>query len=361
MRPKAAVDWHEPARAIEVLAKFDAQATPTLIDAVVSNPVWQVRAAAARAAATLKDESRLVLLTRDRESNVAVEAVKGLAAMKSPKTTAVALAALDSPVSNYQLVREAAEALKGRDADPGEVEPLLTALRRLTREGKDTSRDPRTSILNRLKTLAARRDVSDGPPWVSASHPSLTALLTDFDPEIAKLAAGVIGVASGREPEAHPTERAPEQPTENELREAPASATVTLTDGTHFEMTLLKSEAPIAIARFVKLVKAGYFKNLTIHRVEPLFVVQGGSPHANEYSGADRFLRDEIGLEHNVAGAVGLSTRGRDTADGQFFVDLTDQYRLDFIYTVFAKVNDLTPVLGILEGATIKQISLTSR
>jgi hypothetical protein len=34
---------------------------------------------------------------------------------------------------------------------------------------------------------------------------------------------------------------------------------------------------------------------------------------------------------------------------------------LDFTYTVFAKVSDLTPVLGILEGATIKSIALRAR
>ncbi len=98
-----------------------------------------------------------------------------------------------------------------------------------------------------------------------------------------------------------------------------------LDNGDTIRLTLLSHEAPIAVARFTNLARAGYYDNLTFHRVEPLFVVQGGSPRANEYMGAERFLRDEIGLEHHTTGAVGLSTRGRDTGDGQIFIDLTDQ------------------------------------
>ena len=353
-------EWHLPARALEALAKFDEPATRRILTSASTHAVWQVRAAAARAAATLKDQSLLVAFSRDAESNVATEAVKALSGLNSPQTTTVAIAALESRRSDSQLIRESAEALKKRGPNRAEVTPLLKALGRLTMEGKDTSRDPRTSILNRLKTLAAEKDAS-GVSWVPSGLSALQPLLRDFDPEIAKLAATVLGVVTGTEPAISPTERAPEQPTEAELRDPPAFATVDLTNGDHFQMRLLSKEAPVAVARFARLVKAGYYNNLTFHRVEPLFVVQAGSPHANEYSGADRFLRDEIGLEHNTAGAVGLSTRGRDTGDGQIFIDLTDQYRLDFIYTVFARVPDVTVVTRILEGATIKKIDLGYR
>ena len=33
------------------------------------------------------------------------------------------------------------------------------------------------------------------------------------------------------------------------------------------------------------------------------------------------FMRDELGLWPHVRGAVGISTRGRDTGDAQIFVD----------------------------------------
>jgi cyclophilin family peptidyl-prolyl cis-trans isomerase len=54
--------------------------------------------------------------------------------------------------------------------------------------------------------------------------------------------------------------------------------------------------------------------------------------------GDARYLRDELGLAHHTRGAVGISTRGRDTGDGQIFFDLIAQPRLDHDYTVFAQV-----------------------
>lgn len=351
----ASADWHEPARALEAMAKVDEAAARRLLPVAQKHPTWQVRAAAARAATTLKDEALLVALTRDAEPNVATEAMKGLAALGSAQTTAVAIAALAS--HDYQLVREAAEALKKAGPDAAEVAPLVAALSRLTAEGKDTSRDPRTSILNRLRTLA-RQQNAGGKSWLDASGPrALTPLVRDFDPEIATLAAEVIGAIAGNAPAIRPTERSRPQPTEEQLRNAPEAATIALDSGETIGLTLLVKEAPIAVARFANLARAGYYDHLTFHRVEPLFVVQGGSPGANEYMGADRFFRDEIGLEHHTTGAVGLSTRGRDTGDGQIFIDLTDQYRLDYIYTVFARVSDMGPVDRILEGARIVRIT----
>jgi cyclophilin family peptidyl-prolyl cis-trans isomerase len=52
-------------------------------------------------------------------------------------------------------------------------------------------------------------------------------------------------------------------------------------------------------------------------------------------------MRDELGLAHHSRGAVGISTRGRDTGDGQIFFDLIAQPRLDHDYTVFANVSSL--------------------
>ena len=62
----------------------------------------------------------------------------------------------------------------------------------------------------------------------------------------------------------------------------------------------------------------------------------------------------------HVRGAVGISTRGRDTGDAQIFIDLLDQARLNDNYTVFAQVRDVvasnTVMDRVLEGAVIKTI-----
>jgi cyclophilin family peptidyl-prolyl cis-trans isomerase len=70
-------------------------------------------------------------------------------------------------------------------------------------------------------------------------------------------------------------------------------------------------------------------------------------------------MRDEVGLQSNVRGAVGVSTRGRDTGDAQFFVNLLDNPRLDHEYTVFALVTSGMDVVdAIVEGDVIERIEI---
>ena len=89
----------------------------------------------------------------------------------------------------------------------------------------------------------------------------------------------------------------------------------------------------------------------------PNFVIQGGSPGANEYAGDGAFSRDELGLLSNQRGSVGVSTRGRDTGDAQFYVNLVDNLRLDHAYTVFGQVESGMDVVdAIVEGDVIEAV-----
>ena len=104
-------------------------------------------------------------------------------------------------------------------------------------------------------------------------------------------------------------------------------------------------------ARILQLVRAGYYDGGNWHRVEPDFVIQGGGPGTNEYVGYDRYLRDELGTIAHPRGTVGMSTRGHDTGDAQWFINLKDNPRLVRDYTVFAEVVEGMDVVdGILEG-----------
>jgi cyclophilin family peptidyl-prolyl cis-trans isomerase len=112
----------------------------------------------------------------------------------------------------------------------------------------------------------------------------------------------------------------------------------------------------MTVDRFLKLVNVDrYYEGLTIHRIVPNFVIQAGSPGANEYAGHKDYMRDEIGLK-NTRGTVGLSTRGRNTADAQFFINLVDNRRLDGDYTVFGHVlpADMPVVDRIQEGDVMR-------
>jgi cyclophilin family peptidyl-prolyl cis-trans isomerase len=120
-------------------------------------------------------------------------------------------------------------------------------------------------------------------------------------------------------------------------------------------------EAPATVVRFARLAESGYYNGLTFHRVVPNFVIQGGSPGANEYVGDATFMRDEVGRWPHVRGAVGISTRGRDTGDAQIFIDLVDNPRLDHDYSVFAQVlNGMEVVDAMLEGDVIERIEIVS-
>jgi cyclophilin family peptidyl-prolyl cis-trans isomerase len=142
-------------------------------------------------------------------------------------------------------------------------------------------------------------------------------------------------------------------------RLAAPRARIAIADAGTFELALFTGEAPATVIQFVDLARSGYYGGLTFHRVVPNFVVQGGSPGANEYVGHPSQMRDEVGLWPHVRGAVGISTRGRDTGDAQIFIDLVDNPRLDHQYTVFAQVlNGIEVIDRILEGDVIEKIEI---
>ena len=85
----------------------------------------------------------------------------------------------------------------------------------------------------------------------------------------------------------------------------------------------------------------------------PNFVIQGGSPDANEYVGDGPFMRDELGLRSHTRGTLGISTRGRDTGDAQIFVNLIDNFRLDHDYTVFGEIIEGMDVIDRIQAGAV--------
>ena len=137
---------------------------------------------------------------------------------------------------------------------------------------------------------------------------------------------------------------------------------VTLADssgGGSFTVRLRGDVAPIMAARVLALARSGYYTGLVWQRVEPDFVIQGGGLGANEYVGHPRFMRDELGSVPHVRGTVGMSTRGHDTGDGQWFVNLRENRRLDLDYTVFGEVVDGIDVVdNVQAGDVIAKIDI---
>ena len=296
---------------------------------------------AARAASLAGLIPRLEQLAGDGSDNVRYEALLGLRQARGHDADAVFIEALGR--RDYQLVLAAAQALEG---SPSAAAPpaLLRAFLRLSEERRETSRDPRLALLMRLRELGS-----------AGQAQALQPCLTDFDPLIAAECSATLQKWTGvrRTPKPSPLRRQPI------VEPLPARARITIRGGKAFELTLLTEEAPGSVSRFARLARAGYYDGLTFHRVLTNFIIQGGSPGANEFSGDGPFMRDEISARSHARGTVGVSTRGRDTGDAQIFVNLLDNPRLDRDYTVFAAVTSGMDVVdAVLEGDVIDRVEI---
>jgi cyclophilin family peptidyl-prolyl cis-trans isomerase len=339
--------WHLPAHAIVALAQADSGAALTLLPRFVSSGVWWARMYAARAAESLHEVSELRRLARDREPNVSEAALAGLHRKVGHAADSLYILALDA--GDYQLIQTAATALDS-SPDPRAVPALWKAFARLTAEKRETSRDPRMAILASIERIDSRSLATE-----------LRETASDFDSTVAATAARLASrwSATNISPTPKPLPRAPVPSWTDLQRWSRMTAEITMRNGGVIRMKLRPFDAPTNVARFASMVNRGWFDGLTWHRVVPNFVVQGGSPGANEFMGDGPFTRDELGLEHHVRGTVGISTRGRDTGDGQLFFNLIDNWRLDHDYTIIGEVvSGMEVVDAMQEGAVIQRVTL---
>jgi cyclophilin family peptidyl-prolyl cis-trans isomerase len=309
--------WHRAAHAIVALASAAPDRAAAALGQFTGSSIWQLRMYAARAAALIGARARLETLALDNDENVVEAAIDGLAKVAGHASDATYVAALSR--SGYQAIRAAALALDGSPDPQAAVPALKIALQRLVAEGHANSLDTRAALVATLTKLGSP------PPARPLRAVAATSVLNAED--LRTLAA--------------------------------PRARITIADVGTFELVLFTGEAPATVIQFVDLATAGYYSGLTFHRVVPNFVVQGGSPGANEYVGHPAQMRDEVGLWPHVRGAVGISTRGHDTGDAQIFIDLVDNPRLDHQYTVFAQVlNGIEVIDRILEGDVIEKIEI---
>lgn len=338
--------WHREAHAVVAAARRAPERAAMALPAFRTHNLWQVRMYAARAAEALKDVATLQKLAYDSHDNVREASLVPLQRLTGPDSRAAFIAALAR--SDYQLVRTAALGLKGQTSDKYVLAALVDALTRITAERKDTSRDTRLALIERLREAGA------------SQAPLFEKLLTDYDPRIASEAAAALVTFTGVERAAAPRPLARGRlPTQREMDERLA-ARVELDTGKFFEIRFDKTVAPLAYARIARLVRSKYYDGLTFHRVVPNFVVQGGSPGANEYAGDALFMRDELSTRPHSRGTVGLSTRGHHTGDAQIFINLADNRTLDFEYTVIGDVDPrhMAIVDTIQEGTRITRIQM---
>lgn len=350
--------WQREAHAFLALARRSRERAAYAMPSFASHDDWAVRLYAVRAAAAMDDVATLQRLAADPDDNVVEATLAPLRKRLGAESDGIFIAALNrrartsgkgEPARPYQVYREAARQLKGALGTGDLLAALLGALQRASADRCDTSRDARLELLARIAELGS-----------SVQVPALAPLLRDSDPAVAAAAASAIEAWTGRRPAVEPPHRQPELPPLDMLFDDDALLAVRMENGRAFRMAFYSEQAPLAKARIVRLAGERFYDGLTFHRVVPNFVIQGGSPNANEYCGDCPYMRDEVGLQMHVRGTVGISTRGRDTGDAQIFVNLVDSPRLDHEYTVFAYVcpADMPVVDGIQEGDRMTRVSI---
>lgn len=344
--PAEGPDWHRASHALVSLARRSPADARTLLPRFAGHPTWQVRKYAAQAAGAMPSIETLTRLGADANDNVRTAALDELVRLKRPEALTVAYDGLTR--RDYQLVMTSARALTAETDKAKAMKALLTALFRVTLEGRDTSRDPRTAIVTTMTSMGSAADAEAMAPFLS-----------DADPRVADLTAKALQAWTGEARQATARPRPPQPPDLDVLDKARRQRLrITMARGGVMELQLLPEVAPATVARLAALAAKGYYNALTFHRVEPTFVLQGGSPGANEFMGDGAYMRDEPGLAHN-RGTVGISTRGRDTGDAQLFINLIDSPRLDHAYTVFAIVERGMDVADrVLEGDVMTTVEL---
>ncbi|MCA9738857.1 MAG: HEAT repeat domain-containing protein, partial [Gemmatimonadetes bacterium] len=340
--------WHAPARALAALAGSAPDALAGVIGPFERHDVPYVRAWAARAADRAGLEPPLTRLAGDPDPNVRTAALEGLFRIRQHGADDALLAALSS--DDPQLVLTAARLLEGTPRGADVVPPLLETLDRLGARRQATLRDPRVALIARVAELGAPADAE-----------RLRPALQDPDPAVAGAVAAALSRLEGDSVSApEPPTPVGRVPTEAEIERLERTRVLLdLESGGRVGIRLLPDLAPTNVARFVALARAGTLNGLGFHRVEPNFVVQGLSPGANEYAGHGDFTRDEVGRVSHWRGTVGISTRGHDTGDGQIFVNLVDNTRLDHSYTIIGEVElGMDVVDRIREGDRVRAATL---
>jgi cyclophilin family peptidyl-prolyl cis-trans isomerase/HEAT repeat protein len=341
--------WQLPAHALLALARLDPAAAARLLPPAVRSKRWETRVYAARTAAAVGVRSHLYRLAREADHNVQEAAIVGLAGTAGHEADSVYLRALAS--AGNQVVLAAAEALEG--APTGRALPAaLAAFDRLSAGRTENARDPRLALLGRIGELGSASDSVRLRPY-----------LADYDTTVAATVAATLGTWSG--------DTARPSPSPLPLPAAPLAETflrraillrVTLapsSGGGSFTVRLFGAETPATVARVLRLVEQGFYNGKVFQRVEPNFVVQGGGPDANEYVGDATFMRDELTARMHARGTVGISARGRDTGDGQWFINLVDNPLLDHEFTVFGAIEDgRATAEAILEEDRIARIEV---
>ena len=108
---------------------------------------------------------------------------------------------------------------------------------------------------------------------------------------------------------------------------------------------LFPEVAPLSVSNFKNLVGNSFYNGLTIHRIVPNFVIQGGDPKGDGTGGSENTIFGEFsanGFTNNLSHVRGVVSMARsedhDSASSQIFICHADATTLDGDYAAFGYV-----------------------
>jgi len=126
------------------------------------------------------------------------------------------------------------------------------------------------------------------------------------------------------------------------------------------ELELNARAAPTTVANFINLAKRGFYDGLTFHRVEPLFMIQGGDPLGTGTGNPGYRFSGETHLRHNRPGIISMANSGPGTEGSQFFITHVRTPHLDGLHSAFGGVTQGMDVVNrIRPGDVIGQITIS--
>jgi cyclophilin family peptidyl-prolyl cis-trans isomerase/HEAT repeat protein len=275
------------------------------------------------------------------------DVLHALAAFKPPDMAAVARAHLsDSDV----IVRGTAADILG-DLPPSE-ENSRWLVQAWPQAANDTLNDAALSILDAL-----------GKQKSDTANDQLKEALKSGDPLIRRRAVAALKAGNGGDFSAQ-IGTVHTRNTDADYRRVlsrigkTVRAVVTTSKGS-FTIEFLPEAAPLTVDNFVQLAQRNYYRNVTIHRVVPNFVIQDGDPRGDGNGGPGYQIRCEINEVPYDRAAVGMALSGKDTGGSQWFVTHSPQPHLDGGYTVFGRViAGMDVVDKIVRGDVIQSITI---
>lgn len=120
---------------------------------------------------------------------------------------------------------------------------------------------------------------------------------------------------------------------------------IEMDNGGIIKLEIDEKAAPITAANFLKLVKEGFYDDLTFHRVIAGFMIQGGDPTGTGMGGSKENIKGEFasnGFNNPIKHTRGVISMARamdpDSASSQFFIMHADAPHLDGNYAAFGRV-----------------------